>query len=54
MFQLTVKEKTKLVANCDQLRKLKFSAAKPFAMTEQGAAMLSSVLHSKRGTPRCT
>jgi len=46
MFQLTDKEKSKVVANCDHLNRLKFSKAKPFAFTEHGAIMLASVLNS--------
>lgn len=48
MFRLTSKEKEEVVTICDHLRQLKFSAALPLAFTEQGVAMLSSVLRSKR------
>jgi hypothetical protein len=48
MFQLTANEKNKVVTNCDHLARLKYSAALPYAFTEQGVAMLSSVLRSKR------
>ena len=48
MFQLTVREKEDLVANCDHLKKLKFSPYLPFAFTEHGAVMLASVLNSER------
>ncbi len=49
MFQLTKEEWSKLITTCDNLPKnLKFSPAKPFAFTEQGVAMLSSVLRSKK------
>ena len=48
MFQLTIREKDDLVANCDHLRKLKFSPYQPFAFTEHGAVMLASVLNSER------
>ena len=48
MFQLTEKEKNQVVTNCDHLARLKYSAASPYAFTEQGVAMLSSVLRSKR------
>ena len=44
MFQLTVKEKAEVVANCDHLTKLKFSPGLPNAFTEHGAVMLASVL----------
>src|SRR5713101_8888151 len=42
MFQLTSKEKTEVVANCDHLTKLKFSLAMPRAFTEHGAVMVAS------------
>jgi hypothetical protein len=48
MFQLTTKEKKEVVTICDHLRSLKYSPALPYAFTEQGIAMLSSVLRSKR------
>ncbi|MBA3066799.1 ORF6N domain-containing protein [bacterium] len=48
MFQLTAAEKNKLVANCDRFKTLKHSTAAPYAFTEQGVAMLSSVLNSER------
>ena len=48
MFVLTVAEKTELVANCDRLANLKHSSVLPLAFTEQGVAMLSSVLRSKK------
>jgi hypothetical protein len=47
MFQLTREEKEELVANCDRLQSLKFSSSSPFAFTEQGVSMISTVLHSK-------
>jgi len=46
-FQLSDSEKSELVANCDRFEKLKHSSVNPYAFTEQGVAMLSSVLHSK-------
>ena len=46
-FQLTADETTEVVANCDRLNTLRFSPTKPFAFSEQGVAMLSSVLHSE-------
>ena len=46
MFQLTDKEKEKLVANCDHLKSLKYSPTNPYAFTEQGVSMLSAVLNS--------
>lgn len=48
MFRLTESEKLKVVTDCDHLAKLKFSPNMPYAFTEQGVAMLSSVLKSKR------
>lgn len=45
-FQLTADETAEVVANCDRLNTLRFSPTKPFAFSEQGVAMLSSVLHS--------
>jgi hypothetical protein len=48
MFQLTVKEKNEVIANCDNLQSLKFSAHLPFVFTEHGAVMLASVLNSQR------
>ena len=48
MFQLTNQEKEELVANCDRFKVLKHSTVNPCAFTEQGVAMLSSVLNSER------
>ena len=48
MFQITEKEKKDVVAKCDHLSLLKFSHQLPHAFTEQGVAMLSSVLNSER------
>ena len=48
MFQLTTEEIKKVVTNCDHLSNLKFSHACPFAFTEHGILMLSSVLNSER------
>jgi len=48
MFELTKEEKAQLVTNCDRLSNLKHSSVLPMAFTEQGVAMLSSVLRSKR------
>jgi hypothetical protein len=48
MLQLSIQEKKEVVTNCDHLRSLKYAAALPYAFTEQGIAMLSSVLRSKR------
>ena len=46
MFRLTAQEKDELVTNCDRLKKLKHSSVLPNVFTEQGIAMLSSVLKS--------
>lgn len=48
MFELTLEEKEQLVANCDRLKNLKHSSINPMAFTEQGVAMLSSVLRSPK------
>jgi hypothetical protein len=48
MFQLSKEEKGELVTNCDRFKKLKHSSVLPRAFTEQGVAMLSSVLKSQR------
>jgi hypothetical protein len=48
MFQLDKEQKEYVVTNCDHLNHLKFSPANPLAFTEQGVAMLSSVLNSER------
>ena len=48
MFQLNKKEKNELVTNCDRFKRLKHSTALPRAFTEQGVAMLSTVLNSER------
>ena len=49
MFQLTKTEWLEVITNCDNLPDtLKFSPSEPFAFTEQGVAMLSSILKSKK------
>ncbi len=48
MFQLTEEEKQEVVTNCDHLNIIKFSYVNPYVFTEQGIAMLSSVLKSER------
>lgn len=48
IFQLTKGEKSEVVANCNHLRRLKFSLALPYAFTEHGAIMAASVLNTKR------
>jgi len=47
MFVLTKTERDELVANCDRLQSLKHSSILPMVFTEQGVAMLSSVLRSE-------
>jgi phage regulator Rha-like protein len=46
MFQLTENEKAEVVANCNHLKRLKFSPNLPYAFTEHGAIMLAAVLNS--------
>ena len=48
MFVISKTEKDEVVTNCDHLQALKFSPTLPFAFTEQGVAMLSSVLKSQK------
>ena len=45
-FQLTEDETNELIANCDRFQTLKHSSYCPYAFTEHGVVMLSSVLHS--------
>ncbi|MBM4176244.1 MAG: ORF6N domain-containing protein [Ignavibacteria bacterium] len=48
MFRITKEERTVLVTNCDRFRTLRHSTSLPYAFTELGVAMPSSVLKSKR------
>jgi len=48
MFQLTKDELTEVMPNWHNLQNLKFRPALPFVFTEQGVAMLASVLNSKK------
>jgi len=48
MFQLDKQERNELVTSCDRLKNLKFSSSMPYAFTESGVSMLSSVLSSER------
>lgn len=48
MFQLNAAERAELVANCDHLRRLKYSSSLPYAFTEHGALMAASILNSNR------
>ena len=43
MFPVTAREKAEVVANCDHLKRLKFSPNLPYAFTEHGAIMAASV-----------
>ena len=46
-FQLTKEEMAELVASCDRFNNLKHSTVRSYAFTEQGVAMLSTVLRSE-------
>jgi hypothetical protein len=48
MFRLTKDEFTKVVTNCDHLQRLKYRPTMPYAFTEQGVAMLATVLNSQK------
>ena len=48
MFQLNEREKRELITICDRFEMIKHSPTPPYAFTEQGVAMLSSVLNSER------
>ena len=49
MFQLTKQEWQELITICDNLpQTAKYSPSTPFVFTEQGVAMLSSILNSER------
>ncbi len=48
IFDLNDLEKSELVTNCDRLASLKHSSIPVLAFTEQGVAMLSSVLKSEK------
>ena len=45
-FQLTKEELRKVITNCDNPDRLRFSPQTPYAFTEQGVAMLSGILNS--------
>jgi len=45
-FQMTEMERDEVIANCDNLKDLKFNPSLPYCFTEQGVAMLSAVLHT--------
>ena len=46
LFPLKPEEKAEVVANCDHLRKLKYSRTLPLAFTEHGVLMAASILNS--------
>ena len=48
MFQLSKDEKAEVVANCDNLSRLKYSHSLPYVFTEHGAIMAASVLNTPR------
>ena len=48
MFRLTKDEFTDVVTICDHLQKLKYRPTMPYAFTEQGVAMLATVLNSQK------
>jgi hypothetical protein len=48
MFQLSEAERDEVVANCDHLKRLKYSPGRPYAFTEHGAIMAASVLNTQR------
>ena len=48
MFQLNKTEKNELVTNCDRFKSLKHATSEPYAFTQDGVSMLSSVLNSER------
>lgn len=48
LIQLTIREWQELITNCDKVQTSKFSPAVPFGFTEQGVAMLSSILRSPK------
>jgi len=50
MFQLSEKEKSELVTNCDRFNTLKHSTVTPYAFTEEGIYMLATVLKSDVAT----
>ena len=45
-FQLSEIERDEVIANCDNLKTLKFNPSLPYVFTEQGIAQLSSVLRT--------
>ena len=48
MFQLNDNEKNELIAICDRFKTLIHSTSNPYAFTEHGVLMLSSILNSEK------
>jgi len=48
MFELTKEEKEELVANCDHLKKLKYSSFLPNVFTHYGVLQAANILNSDR------
>jgi hypothetical protein len=48
MFELNSFERDELVTNCDRFKNMKYSSVNPIVFTEQGVAMLSTVLRSEK------
>jgi hypothetical protein len=48
LFQLSAREKSEVITNCDHLNQLKFAKSMPFAFTEHGAIMAATVLNSRQ------
>jgi hypothetical protein len=48
MFELTKEEKKELVANCDHLKKLKYSSFMPNVFTHYGVLQAANILNSDR------
>ncbi len=48
MLRLTAAEANQLVTNCDRFGTMKHSVSLPHAFTQEGVAMLSSVLNSEK------
>lgn len=47
LFRLTHEEKIEVIANCEHLKKLKYSPALPYAFTEHGAVMVATILNTE-------
>ncbi len=45
-FQLTPEERREVIANCENLARIKYSPANPWAFTEHGVLMVAGVLNS--------